>query len=91
MHWFMGGLNSFVEPPLIPLNLPSNIRLDFLSAGQTLETMFDAGELDALLSLYIPDSFLDGSRRASPGCFPTSSRSSRTTTAAPASFRSCIR
>src|SRR5262245_51519596 len=60
MHWFMGGLNSFVEPPLIPLNLPGSIRLDFLSAGQTLEKLFDAGELDALLSLYIPNSFLAG-------------------------------
>jgi 4,5-dihydroxyphthalate decarboxylase len=54
MHWFMGGLNSFVEPPLIALNLPNDIRLDFLSGSQTLEQMFAAGELDALLSLYIP-------------------------------------
>jgi 4,5-dihydroxyphthalate decarboxylase len=61
MHWLMGGLNSFVEPPLIPLNLPAAIRLDFLSSGQTLEKMFAAGELDALLSLYIPKLFLDGS------------------------------
>ena len=53
MHWFMGGLNSFVEPPLIALNLPNDIRLDFLSGSQTLEQMFAAGELDALLSLYI--------------------------------------
>ena len=61
MHWFMGGLNTFVEPPLIPLNLPKAIKLDFLAAGQTLEKMFAAGELDALLSLYIPKLFLDGS------------------------------
>ena len=61
MHWFMGGLNSFVEPPLIPLDLPKDIRLDFLSGGQTLEKMFAAGELDALLSLYIPKLFLEGS------------------------------
>jgi 4,5-dihydroxyphthalate decarboxylase len=61
MHWFMGGLNSFVEPPLIPLDLPKDIRLDFLSGGQTLEKMFAAGELDALLSLYIPKLFLDAS------------------------------
>ena len=60
MHWFMGGLNSFVEPPLIPLNLPPAIRLEFLQEGQTLERMFDAGELDALLSLYIPNAFLQG-------------------------------
>ncbi len=60
MHWFMGGLNTFVEQPLIPLNLPKAIKLDFLSGTQTLEKMFDAGELDALLSLYIPQSFLNG-------------------------------
>ena len=63
MHWFMGGLSTFTEPPLIPLNLPSPIKLDFLSAGQTLEKMFEAGELDALLSLYIPNLFLNGSPR----------------------------
>jgi 4,5-dihydroxyphthalate decarboxylase len=61
MHWFMGGLNSFVEPPLIPLDLPKDIRLDFLSGQQTLEGMFAAGELDALLSLYIPKLFLERS------------------------------
>jgi 4,5-dihydroxyphthalate decarboxylase len=60
MHWFMGGLNTFVEPPLIALDLPKAIRLDFLSAGETLEQMFAAGELDALLSLYIPKLFLAG-------------------------------
>src|SRR5919108_4307095 len=37
MHWFMGGLNASVEPPLIPLDLPPGIRLDFLSGTQTLE------------------------------------------------------
>src|SRR4029077_20801097 len=59
VHWFMGGLNSFVEPPLIALDLPKAIKLDFLNAGQTLEGMFAAGELDALMSLYIPKLFLD--------------------------------
>jgi 4,5-dihydroxyphthalate decarboxylase len=56
MHWFMGGLDRYADPPLIPLNLPK-VRLDFLKQGQTLEQMFDAGELDALLSIYIPSSF----------------------------------
>jgi len=61
MHWFMGPLNTFAEKLLIPLDLPKSIRLDFLAAGQTLEAMFAAGELDALLSIYIPKLFLDGS------------------------------
>src|SRR5262249_47260026 len=43
------------------LNLPDDIRLDFLSAGQTLEQMFAAGGLDALLSLYIPKLFFERS------------------------------
>ncbi len=89
MHWFMGGLNSFVEPPLIPLDLPGDIKLEFLSGEQTLEQMFAAGELDALLSLYIPKLFLEGSPR-SRACFRTTRSWSRTTTAAPASSRSCI-
>jgi 4,5-dihydroxyphthalate decarboxylase len=61
LHWFMGGLNTFTEQPLIALNLPSDVRLDFLSAGETLESMFEAGALDALLSIYIPSLFLDRS------------------------------
>jgi 4,5-dihydroxyphthalate decarboxylase len=61
LHWFMGGLNTFTEQPLIPLNLPKDVRLDFLPAGKTLEGMFEAGELDALLSIYIPSLFLQGS------------------------------
>ena len=55
------GSTRFAEPPLIPLNLPKDIKLDFSPAGQTLEQMFEAGELDALLSIYIPKLFLDGS------------------------------
>jgi 4,5-dihydroxyphthalate decarboxylase len=60
MHWFMGGLKTFVEKPLLPLNVPK-VKLDFLSQGQTLEAMFEAGELDALLSLYIPSLFENAS------------------------------
>jgi 4,5-dihydroxyphthalate decarboxylase len=63
LHWFMGGLNTFTEQPLIALNLPRNVRLDFLKPGHTLEAMFEAGELDALLSIYIPSLFSTGSPR----------------------------
>jgi 4,5-dihydroxyphthalate decarboxylase len=63
LHWFMGGLNTFTEQPLIPLDLPKNVRLDFLPPGVTLEGMFEAGELDALLSIYIPSLFLKSSPR----------------------------
>ena len=60
IHWIIGGLNAPTEPPLLPLDLPPSLRIDFLPAGQTLEAMLAAGELDALLSIYIPESFLRG-------------------------------
>jgi 4,5-dihydroxyphthalate decarboxylase len=63
MHWFMGGLTTPADRPLLPLKLPADTRLDFLAAGQTLEAMLEAGELDALLSLYIPALFLRSSAR----------------------------
>jgi 4,5-dihydroxyphthalate decarboxylase len=63
MHWFMGGLNTFTEQPLISLDLPERVKLDFLTGSQTLEGMFETGELDALLSIYIPQLFLNGSPR----------------------------
>jgi 4,5-dihydroxyphthalate decarboxylase len=61
MHWFVGGLTAPTQPPLIPLNLPKNVRLEFLPPGKTLESMLEAGEMDALLSIYIPSMFLNGS------------------------------
>jgi 4,5-dihydroxyphthalate decarboxylase len=60
IHWFIGGLDAPTQPPLLPLNLPKEIKIDFLGEGKTLEAMMAAGELDALFSLYIPESFLRG-------------------------------
>ncbi len=65
MHWFMGGLTTATQPPLIPLELPASIRIEFLPAGQTLEQMLLDGELDALFSIYLPSIFLQGSPRIS--------------------------
>lgn len=58
MHWHMGGLQTPTETPLVPLDLPKDIRLDYLAPGMTLEAMFEAGELDALASIYLPGLFL---------------------------------
>jgi 4,5-dihydroxyphthalate decarboxylase len=63
IHWFIGGLNVPTSPPLLPLNLPKKVKYEFLSAGQTLEAMLEAGELDALFALYIPSIFQGGSAR----------------------------
>jgi 4,5-dihydroxyphthalate decarboxylase len=63
MRWFVGGLNAPTEKPLIPLNLPKGVQLEFLPEGQTLEQMLADSALDALFSIYIPQLFLDGSPR----------------------------
>lgn len=61
MQWVVGGLTTPVEKPLIPLNLPGDISLEFAGSGRTLEGMMETGELDALCSIYVPKSFLAGS------------------------------
>lgn len=63
MRWFIGGLNAPAEKPLIPLRLPKDIDLQFLSGSSTLEAMLERGELDALFSIYLPKLFLEGSPR----------------------------
>ena len=63
MHWFMGGLTTPTQAPLIPFELPSAIRIEYLKAGQTLEQMLLDGELDALFSIYLPSIFVQGSQR----------------------------
>jgi 4,5-dihydroxyphthalate decarboxylase len=61
LRWFIGGLSTPTEPPLVPLNLPSKIALEFLPRDQTLEAMFAAEKLDALFAILLPRLFLSGS------------------------------
>ncbi|HMF50118.1 MAG TPA: PhnD/SsuA/transferrin family substrate-binding protein [Candidatus Saccharimonadales bacterium] len=61
IQWFIGGLDSPTTRPMLPLNLPDKIKVDFLPADQTLEGMLEAGRLDALFALYIPSIFQKGS------------------------------
>jgi 4,5-dihydroxyphthalate decarboxylase len=63
MKWFVGGLTAPTEQPLIPLNLPKGVALEFLPEGRTLEGMMAEGELDALFSIYFPKMFLNGDPR----------------------------
>jgi len=58
MEWLIGGLDAPTQAPLIPLDLPKNVRLSFLGPGETLEKALAEERLDALLSIYIPPSFL---------------------------------
>lgn len=59
IDWFIGGLNTPTQRPLIPLNLPPQVKAQFLPNGETLEGLLNRGEIDALFSLYIPELFLN--------------------------------
>jgi len=61
IDWFMGGQDTPAPAPLVPLDLPEDIHLEFIAEDQTLEGMLAAGELDALFATYIPNVFLNGS------------------------------
>jgi 4,5-dihydroxyphthalate decarboxylase len=63
IHWFIGGLTTPTQRPLIPLKLPDKVKVEFLPAEQTLEGMLESGELDALLAIFIPSIFQKGSPR----------------------------
>ena len=63
IYWFIGGLAGPTQRPLIPLNLPGKVKIEFLSSNQTLEAMLESGDLDALFVLYIPSTFQKGSPR----------------------------
>ena len=61
MEWFVGGLDKPTETPLIPLDLADGAKVHFLAEGETLEKMLAEDRIDALLSIYVPPSFLAGS------------------------------
>jgi 4,5-dihydroxyphthalate decarboxylase len=63
IHWFIGGLTTPTQRPLIPLKLPDKVKVEFLPPDQTLEGMLESGDLDALLAIYIPSIFQEGSPR----------------------------
>ncbi len=61
ISWFMGGQDTPAPAPLVTLNLPADIHLEFIPEDKTLEGMLAAGELDALFATYIPNLFLNDS------------------------------
>ncbi len=61
IDWFMGGQDTPAPAPLVPLELPADIHLEFIPEDKTLEGMLANGELDALFATYIPNMFLSGS------------------------------
>jgi 4,5-dihydroxyphthalate decarboxylase len=63
IHWFIGGLTTPTQRPLIPLKLHEKVKVEFLPPERTLEGMLESGDLDALLAINIPSIFEKGSPR----------------------------
>src|SRR5262245_609401 len=66
VHWFMGRLEREAHvalPPLVPLDLPPEVRLDFIPPESSQTELLDSGELDALFAVHIPSTFRQGSSR----------------------------
>jgi 4,5-dihydroxyphthalate decarboxylase len=53
VHWVVASL---VHPGI---KLPDGIQIEKISPGQSLETMLEVGEIDALISVFIPLPFLN--------------------------------
>jgi 4,5-dihydroxyphthalate decarboxylase len=57
IHWFIGGLEAPVAA-VRPPGTPKDVQITLLSGRQTLEGMLAAGELDAVITLQLPGSFV---------------------------------
>jgi len=54
MEWWIGGLHAPVPPPTKPPASSLGVPMRYLAAGQTLEDMLKAGEIDVLFSNHFP-------------------------------------
>lgn len=61
-HWIIGGTNHPVPPfDWIPQPVPAGVDVRHAGPDRTLSAMLDAGEIDALISVDVPQPLLDGS------------------------------
>ena len=61
IHWFTGGQEQPGREERLPLQLPSEIRLEPIPKDKTLSRMLEEGELDAVIAARTPSPFLRGS------------------------------
>ena len=61
IHWHTGGQEQPGREERIPLEIPSEIRLEKIPRDKTLSCMLEKGELDAVIAARIPSPFLRGS------------------------------
>ncbi|MCW4458943.1 ABC transporter substrate-binding protein [Microbacterium sp. MPKO10] len=61
MNWVIGGTDHPIPSfDWLPQPVPEGVSVRHAGDGETLATMLEAGEIDALLSVDVPQSFLTG-------------------------------
>jgi 4,5-dihydroxyphthalate decarboxylase len=63
ISYYVGGLDRPARWDWVPFHLPPNFRVQQLDPDQTLDSMLEAGEIDALYSAIVPPSLIKGSAR----------------------------
>ncbi len=71
MRWVIGGTNHPIPSfDWIPQPVPDGVDVRHAGEGQTLVAMLESGEIDALLSVDVPQALLDGSSTKIRRLFP---------------------
>ena len=71
MSWVIGGTDHPIPAfDWIPQPIPDGIDVRHAGPGQTLAAMLEEGEIDALLSVDVPQSLIDGSTKKIRRLFP---------------------
>lgn len=60
VEWFVGGQEEAGRRERLKIQLPPEIKVTTIGPDQTLNTMLDKGELDALVTARIPSCFING-------------------------------
>ena len=71
MSWVIGGTDHPIPAfDWIPQPIPDGVRVRHTEGDETLAAMLEAGEIDALLSVDVPQSLLNGSTKKIRRLFP---------------------
>jgi 4,5-dihydroxyphthalate decarboxylase len=57
IHWVRGGLEESGRIEKIAISLPPDVKLDPIPEGRTLNSMLEAGEIDAFMGPRVPSCF----------------------------------
>jgi 4,5-dihydroxyphthalate decarboxylase len=57
IHWIRGGLEEAGRVEKISITLPSDVKLENIPEGRTLNAMLEAGEIDAFMGPRVPSCF----------------------------------